>query len=339
MATRKATPRKSKSARNVTIPAEALHKTAPIAHGPPSRRKTRGRRTHRILVGTASWTDPGFVADWYPPKLPARERLAWYARHFNLVEVNSSFYAVPSVASVARWSQQTPDGFVFDVKLHRLLSRHSTTAKLLPPELRPKASEVRGRVRVTPALETALVETILTALQPLRDSSKLGALLLQMSPSFGPRDSRLEELEHVLGLLKSHRVAVELRNRGWTSPRRLEETLAFFRERGVTLVTVDAPAGEHFMTMPSDDWLTSPRLAYLRAHGRNERGYVRGRSVAERFDYDYSEEEIDELVERADRLADFASETHVIFNNNKGSYAPRAAEQFRKVQAVKGKTP
>src|SRR5205814_3800711 len=77
-----------------------------------------------IRVGTASWSDPGFVKDWYPPGLPARERLTWYAEHFQLVEVNSTFYAVPAPEVVARWADQTPRDFVFDVKLHRLLSRH-----------------------------------------------------------------------------------------------------------------------------------------------------------------------------------------------------------------------
>src|SRR5437773_1713773 len=67
----------------------------------------------RLRVGTASWTDPGFVADWYPPKLPAKERLRWYAEHFNLVEVNASFYSVPSSDAVARWCEQTTDDFVF----------------------------------------------------------------------------------------------------------------------------------------------------------------------------------------------------------------------------------
>src|SRR3989442_470343 len=99
------------------------------------------RRPGQILVGTASWTDPGFVADWYPPKLPPQDRLAWYAEHFNLVEVNSSFYAVPSPTVTARWCEQTPAGFVFDVKLHRLLSRHRTEVKLLPRDLRALAGD------------------------------------------------------------------------------------------------------------------------------------------------------------------------------------------------------
>src|SRR5437763_16818627 len=97
--------------------------TTPVRRATPRARSKR--RRGRILVGTASWTDPGFIKDWYPSNVPARERLPWYAEHFNLVEVNSSFYAVPSEKMVANWSRQTPADFVFDVKLHRLLSRHS----------------------------------------------------------------------------------------------------------------------------------------------------------------------------------------------------------------------
>src|SRR5471032_1920588 len=85
----------------------------------------------QILVGTASWTDPGFVEHWYPREMPAAERLGWYAEQFQMVEVNSTFYAVPDPRTVERWGRTTPDGFLFDVKLHQLLSRHSTAAKLL----------------------------------------------------------------------------------------------------------------------------------------------------------------------------------------------------------------
>ena len=99
----------------------------------------RKHRPGQILVGTASWTDPGFIADWYPAKLPPKERLGWYAQHFNLVEVNSSFYAVPAPEMTTRWCEQTPAGFVFDIKLHRLLSRHSTEARSTPDT--PSTSE------------------------------------------------------------------------------------------------------------------------------------------------------------------------------------------------------
>src|SRR5918911_4353403 len=90
----------------------------------------------RILVGTSSWADPGFVEGGYPPGMPARDRLPWYAERFEAVELNSSFYAVPDRRTVERWVRATPDGFTFDVKLHRLLSRHVADVKSLPPELR-----------------------------------------------------------------------------------------------------------------------------------------------------------------------------------------------------------
>jgi uncharacterized protein YecE (DUF72 family) len=81
-----------------------------------------------IRVGTSSWADPGFVKEWYPPKMAARERLPWYAERFEYVELNSSFYAVPDRTTVHKWVEETPAGFVFDVKVHRLLSRHPSCA-------------------------------------------------------------------------------------------------------------------------------------------------------------------------------------------------------------------
>ena len=104
-------------------------------------------KTGRILVGTASWSDPGFVERWYPKKMPAGERLGWYAQHFELVEVNSTFYSVPEPRMVERWCAATPDDFMFDVKLHQLFSFHSTPAKLLPPELQNARGDGRERER------------------------------------------------------------------------------------------------------------------------------------------------------------------------------------------------
>src|ERR687884_1641107 len=108
----------------------------------------------RVRVGTSSWADPGFVEEWYPPDLPARDRLAYYAERFEAVEVNSTFYAVPAQSTVARWARETPEGFTFDVKLHRLLSRHSAGCSSLPKDLRKRVNTTpRGRVKLTRKLE------------------------------------------------------------------------------------------------------------------------------------------------------------------------------------------
>jgi uncharacterized protein YecE (DUF72 family) len=285
----------------------------------------------KILVGTASWTDPGFVADWYPKKVSASDRLRWYAEHFSLVEVNSTFYRIPVRRFVERWCEQTPEGFVFDVKLHRLLSRHSTGPELLPKDLRAKAEVKREKVELTPALEEAVIERFLKALEPFEASGKLGVLLLQLSPSFRPRSNQLSELDHLLKLLQGHQVAIELRNRKWVTDEQLPETEAWFKRHKVTFVMVDAPADPHFMIMPKLDLITNPKLAYLRAHGRNARGYIAGRSVAERFAYDYSRKELEEMAQRAAEVARHADQLHLIYNNNASNYAPKAAAGMQNI--------
>jgi uncharacterized protein YecE (DUF72 family) len=284
----------------------------------------------RILVGTSSWADPGFVKEWYPPKLAARERLPWYAQRFGYVELNSSFYAVPDRNTVHKWVKETPDDFVFDVKVHRLLSRHSAQVQSLPPELRDEAPTTgRGRVQLTDDLEAALAKRLVDETAPLVQAGKLGAYLVQLTPAFSPRHS-LEELDNLIDALKPHRVAVELRNRNWVSDNRREETLRWFADRDVVFVDVDAPPEDHFSIMPSGlDAVTAGELAYLRLHGRNGDGYLKGKSVAERFGWRYDDKELEEIAGRVRGLAEQAAEVHVAFNNNRGDDAPTAAQRFR----------
>ncbi|MFL6514687.1 MAG: DUF72 domain-containing protein [Chthoniobacterales bacterium] len=284
-----------------------------------------------ILVGTASWSDPGFVDRWYPKKMKAGDRLGWYAQHFDMVEVNSTFYAVPDVMAVQRWSAATPDDFMFDVKLHQLLSRHSTQAKLLPPEFqrRVKADE-KGRVSLTAKLEEDITRVFLRSLEPLRRDGKLGVLLLQLSPGFSPRKHKLEELEQLIAATRDYALAIELRNRNWVTPERLPETLEFLQRHQTAFVNVDAPAKEHFTIIPSEiDAVTAPEVAYLRLHGRNADAYLTGKTVATRFNYDYGAAEIEEVAERSRKLAEDAKQVHVVFNNNALDYAPRAATRLR----------
>jgi len=286
----------------------------------------------RIVVGTSSWADPGFVEEWYPPGLPARDRLAFYAERFEAVEVNSTFYAVPGPGTVGRWAAVTPPGFTFDVKLHRLLSRHATPLDALPPALRAGA-EVgpRGRVRLTPALEAAVADALLEAVAPLVEAGRLATLLLQLTPAFEPRRHRLDELAPLLARLAPHPVAVELRHRGWVDPGRVEATLGWLEEHGAVFVCTDGPQGRAPTMMPPLDAVTHPRVAYLRAHGRNHEGYLRGRGVAERFAYRYGDEELQELRGRVEGLAQETAEVRMMFNTNRGDDAPTAARRMREL--------
>ncbi len=283
-----------------------------------------------ILVGTSSWADPGFIKDWYPAGMPAAERLPWYARRFEAVELNSSFYAVPERATVRRWCEVTPDDFVMDVKLHRLLSRHAASLDSLPPELRDSArTSARGRVELTPELEQRLVDETLRAIEPLADDGKLGALLLQLTPAFSPKRNQFEELKPLVDAVQPHRLAIELRNRRWVDEERSHETLGWFSEHDVAFVCVDAPPGDATPIMPPIDAVTRDDLAYVRIHGRNVDGYLHGQSVAERFGWIYGDEELEEVASRARGLAEQADEVHVFFNNNRDDDAPTAARRFR----------
>ena len=264
--------------------------------------------------------------------MPAGDRLAWYAQHFEMVEVNSTFYSAPEERMVERWCRSTPDGFIFDVKLHQLLSRHSTSAKLLPPALQRLATtDAKGKVTLTPALEKAMIAQFRASLAIMQGAGKLGALLLQLSPAFSPKKHQLTELEELFGAFAGFRLAIELRNRNWAEGEQLHDTLEFLRAHAATLVSVDAPAEKHFTIMPPDlDAITHSSLAYLRLHGRDARAYTTGKTVASRFNYDYSDEEIAEVARRARKLSGEAAEVHVVFNNNALDYAPHAALRMRK---------
>jgi uncharacterized protein YecE (DUF72 family) len=294
-------------------------------------KKAPARNRAKILVGTASWSDPGFVEHWYPKKMPAGERLAWYAQHFEMVEVNSTFYSVPDARMVERWCLGTPANFTFDVKLHQLLSRHSTNVKLLPPALQRAAeTDAKGKVKLTPQIERAMIAEFRKPVGILRASGKLGALLLQLSPAFSPKMHELNELDPLLEALAEFPIAIELRNRNWAEGERLQTLLEFLRAHSAALVSVDAPAEKHFTIMPPDlDEITNSGLAYLRLHGRDARAYTTGKTVAARFNYDYSDDEIDEVAQRARKLAKKASVVHVVFNNNALDYAPHAAARLR----------
>jgi len=286
----------------------------------------------RIVVGTSSWADPGFIAEWYPAGLPAGERLPWYAERFEAVEVNATWYAPPAEHTTAHWDEQTPDGFTFDIKLHRLLSRHGGRVDSLPPDLREEAEFAsRGRVRLTPRLEAALIERTLEGIEPLARTGKLGAFLLQLSPSFEPRKHVLSELDALVDRLAPHPVAVEFRHRAWLRGEQLERTLGHLDAIGAVFVCVDAPRGRQVTLLPPVDAITDRRLAYFRAHGRNAEGWAKGKTVADRFGWEYSDAELEEIRGRVQALAQEVPAVRLMFNNNRGADAPRAAERFREL--------
>jgi len=174
-----------------------------------------------------------------------------------------------------------------------------------------------------------MVRRTAEAMKPLADAGKLGAYLLQLTPAFDPRENDLDELAPVIDGLAPTPVAVEFRRRSWASSKRFEKVLDWLSAHDAVFVSVDTPPGDHVPIFPPIDAVTEDSLAYMRCHGRNTEGYLHGRSVAERFDYDYSKKELEEIAGRARALEAEAEQVHVMFNNNARDLAPKAARAMR----------
>src|SRR5437763_7410707 len=134
-----------------------------------------------VRVGTASWTDRTLIeAGWYPPEANNPDkRLRYYARQFDLVEVDATYYALPAEQTAAAWAARTPAGFTFNIKAFSLFTQHPTRVAALPADLRPAAGKA-GKDRIylkdiDPAVGGQAWDRFLVALAPLRQAGKLGA--------------------------------------------------------------------------------------------------------------------------------------------------------------------
>ena len=278
-----------------------------------------------IRIGTCSWADEALSKWFYPPKLPAKERLAWYAEHFDTVEVDSTFYHLPTESVVTGWAERTPPDFTMHVKAFGLLTRHPVKAEAIPPDLREQMPlDERGRVDRPPReLRAEVFRRFLAALEPLRSTGKLGGILFQLPPYIVYKDASLEYLEWARMELGGDEMLVEFRHRSWLDDENRAASLAFLERLGAAYVTVDAPRSETARNLVPTVVATTAPTAYVRFHGRNLATWnKRGGSAAERFDYLYSDEELGEWVEPLRELAGQAEQAYAFFNNNASSEDP-----------------
>jgi uncharacterized protein YecE (DUF72 family) len=275
----------------------------------------------RILIGTCSWTDKSLVDSgrFYPPEAGTAEtRLRYYADHFPIVEVDSSYYAMPSRRNAALWTERTPDGFLFDVKAFRLFTQHPTGLQVLPRDLRdavPKKDRLYYR-DVPPDARDALWDEFKSALLPIGSAGKLGVVLLQFPPWFKPGAPAEAHLRECRQRLDGHRLAVEFRNAAWLAPDRRDRTFAMLRDLSASYVCVDEPQG--FASSVPPVTAVTADVAVVRLHGRNAATWeAKGlASSADRFNYVYSDEELDEWTPRIRELARDARSVHVLVNTN-----------------------
>lgn len=284
----------------------------------------------RLLVGVASWTDPSMTAPgvFYPNGVTSPEaRLRYYASRFPLVEVDSTYYAIPARRMAELWVERTSDDFTFNVKAHALMTGQPSEVSRLPKELRlalPERLASRQRIYesdLPEELRDAVWRSFLDALLPLRASGRLGAVLLQYPRWVGPSRANAALIEDARRRLEGWTAAVELRNRAWFDDRTRARTLDLLRGNDLAHVAVDSPPGFQSSVPPVAE-ATSPRLGIVRFHGRNtETWEARVKQVSQRFRYLYDETQLTEWLPLIDAISEQTREVHLVFNNCYGNYA------------------
>ena len=273
------------------------------------------------------------VRVWYPPSLrSAAERLRYYASYFDTVEVDSTFYGLPTSSTAELWVERTPPDFVFHIKAFAMLTRHGVRPEQLPAPIRTartfELDQYRRILHPTPGLRQRVFELFSEALEPLRREAKLGVILLQFPPYFVANAANREYIKEAVGLLAPDRVAVEFRHASWLEPQELETTLSLLSSLRAAYTCVDEPRLAGPTVLPALSAATSD-ISYVRFHGRNAATWnARVATAAERFNYLYTEPELAEWVQPIQRLREDAKTTYVMFNNCFADYAPRNARQM-----------
>jgi uncharacterized protein YecE (DUF72 family) len=290
-----------------------------------------------IRIGTASWTDPTMTAPgvFYPRGADtAEERLAFYAGTFPVVEVDATYYALPSARVAQAWVDRTPPDFVFDAKAHALMTGQPTETKRLPKDIREALpAELAARPRLYARdlpleLRDEIWNRFLGGLEPLRQSGQLGSILLQFPRWFFPTGENRDLILDARERLGDVRSAVEFRSETWFNEKNLARTMGFLRDNATPFVMVDGPQGLR-SSVPATVAVTSSDLAIVRFHGRRvETWEAKNIPVVERFRYLYSEEELRDWLPRIREAAEEAREMHLLMNNCYANYGSTNAREL-----------
>lgn len=297
-----------------------------------------------ILVGTASWTDKTLIecARFYPPSCrTAEQRLRFYAQQFPLVEVDSSYYAMPLPQTAQLWAERTPEHFTFNIKAFRLFTGHQTLPTTFPRDLQQALGETTGRnvyyEQVPLEIRDELWRRFIEALAPLKAAGKLGAVHFQFAPWLLRNRASMAHVELCVQKMQGHLTAAEFRHGTWFFGEHLERTLEWERSLGLVHTIVDSPQG--FANCVPCVWaVTNPALAIVRLHGRNKETWNKKGLAASsaRFDYQYSADELAAMVPELQHLGTEAQGVHVVFNTNyqdQGQVGARMLQQLLHVNA------
>jgi uncharacterized protein YecE (DUF72 family) len=247
-----------------------------------------------LRIGTSGWNYPSGAGTWngvfYPAKRASKfDELAFYAEHFDTVEINTTFYGQPKASIAQTWVDRTPPSFEFCLKLYRQLTHE-----------RP----------VT--LNETVVDEFRRGIEPLALSGKIGALLAQFPPSFRCSAASQDYLNVLLQQFREYPVAVELRHKTWSD--RFADTLSLLNSRGAALVQIDEPKFQ--MSIRQNQLPNVSTFYYMRLHGRNAAKWWRHDKSEDRYNYLYSAEELKPIAETADAARRLVKKFYLYFNNH-----------------------
>jgi uncharacterized protein YecE (DUF72 family) len=249
-----------------------------------------------IKVGTSGFSYPEWRGPFYPEKLAQQGMLEFYSHHFSAVEINSTYYHIPSPRNMAGMAKRAEGRVEFSVKVHQDMTH-----------ARDKYAEA------LPAFQAALA--------PLREASALGCVLVQFPFSFKATAGNTDFLRRVATDLALDPVVVEFRHRSWTT----EETFGLLQELGVAYCCVDEP---RLPNLPQPVARATAPVAYVRFHGRNRQKWWTHAEAWERYDYLYSEAELLEWVPKIRSLAEAAQKCYAFFNNHARGQAVTNAQML-----------
>ena len=266
-----------------------------------------------IRIGTSGWSYPTGRGTWngvfYPstrspergggaPRASKFDELAYYADHFDTVEVNSTFYRPPSPHVSASWARRTPSGFEFSLKLYQ---------KFTHPKMYKAAT---GHERV--AIEQTDIDQFLAGLEPLASAGKLGVLLAQFPPSFTCDATAHDYLGRMMQAFRDCPLAVELRHRSWSDD--TPGTLALLNEFDAAWVQIDEPK---FKFSVQQNYLPNVHgFYYMRLHGRNAESWWTHREAEDRYNYLYTPDELRPFAETAKAADRVVRKLYLYMNNH-----------------------
>ncbi len=291
-----------------------------------------------IRVGTCSWTEKSLIqsGEFYPKNVRTAEaRLQFYSTRFDTVEVDSTYYAIPTKSTAYYWAQRAPENFVFHIKVYGALTGHGIDPKTLPPDIRNELSEKDKAQKYISVKEQCFSELSLTnfmeALYPLMSVGKLGVLVFQFPPWLIYKPDHLDTILKYKGMIGRNRMAVEFRHGSWYASDVREKVFHSLRKNQIIHVGADEPQFGNQVTVPFVPQTTAD-IAYYRLHGRNKENWQkRGVATSLRYAYLYSEEELKEFIPHVQISSKLAKVTYVMFNNCHGGFATRNAERMKEL--------